>query len=258
MNNQNIRRYQHSIRNYFNQLQNSETRLGRIGFTFLLKVWMFLKFFLSSRYRSERITLYKYPKETFQTSSKTIMNRYPDLFEVVSRELQNHINPRILSFGCSTGEEVRSILDYLPRANVVGVDINHRSISKARKRNINKNVKFYHYLDDNWRYDSYYDCIFAMAVFQRTKHRDASRTISLESFQYKHFSNMISLLDSMLRTDGLFIIDHTDYSFLDLASSRNYSILEFDIPISRARPVYSKDNSVKSSSSRMNRAFRKH
>jgi methylase of polypeptide subunit release factors len=207
-----------------------------------LRVWLFLKFFLNPRYRSEKITRNKYPDEMIQTSSATRMNRYPHLFEIASKELKEIPHPKILSFGCSTGEELLSIKEYISKAEIVGVDINHRAISIAKKRDPSGAFHYFHSLDEAWKIEASFDCIFALAVFQKSEHRDQNQKIALDSFTFNKFEEMVGQLDSMLKKKGLLIIEHSDYAFQDLKISQNYSVSENDRPRRRERPIFSKEN----------------
>lgn len=69
-----------------------------------------------------------------QTSAHTKPNRYPFIFAFIAQRLSGVATPRVLSYGCSMGDEVFSLLSYLPRAEVVGIDINPRNIAVARRR----------------------------------------------------------------------------------------------------------------------------
>ncbi len=189
-----------------------------------------------------------YPKELIQTSTATRMNRYPQLFEIAARELKDTLNPKILSFGCSTGEEVFTIKQYIPNADIIGIDINRRAISIAKKRDPMGAFRFFHYLDNEWTFEAPYDCIFAMAVFQKPEHRDFNRKTALDSFTFDKFKQMFGVLDSLLKPGGILVIDHSDFSFQDLPISKKFSTSEKEQPVRRERPILSKQN-VKVSSS---------
>lgn len=192
-----------------------------------------------------------------QTSAASSRNRYPQLFEIATKELKEIQKPKILSFGCSTGEEVFSIKEYIPNADIIGVDINHRSLAVARKKDVSHQHEFFHFNNDEWEKENHYDCIMALAVFQRSEHREEGRTQSLSSFQFQQFSNHMSRLDSLLKKNGILILDNTDYSFKDLELSKNYVVSEFDSLTEKPRPVYSKESIKTSSSSQINRVFKK-
>ena len=69
-----------------------------------------------------------------QVSAATLYNRYPDVFECAQevaefnfRGVNRPLN--ILSFGCSSGEEVKTLHElYFPSATITGVDIHRKSV----------------------------------------------------------------------------------------------------------------------------------
>jgi hypothetical protein len=56
------------------------------------------------------------PAAMFQAASVTRANRYPEIFAFVRSQLGEDFNGRILSFGCSTGEELMTLRAYFPHA----------------------------------------------------------------------------------------------------------------------------------------------
>ncbi len=67
-----------------------------------------------------------------QITEYTEAERYPELFDLAAK-----LRPsarRILSFGCSSGEEIEAIRQRFPGATIVGAEINPRSRAKARRR----------------------------------------------------------------------------------------------------------------------------
>lgn len=80
------------------------------------------------RIRAER------PGQLLQPEATTGEGRYPWLFDFLAAELGTLDQPRVLSLGCSTGEELLALRKALPRAQILGADINPRSLRKARQR----------------------------------------------------------------------------------------------------------------------------
>ncbi len=54
------------------------------------------------------------PSELFQPFTDTFEERYPSLFDALAVRLADLPSPRILSFGCSSGAEVRALRRRLP------------------------------------------------------------------------------------------------------------------------------------------------
>lgn len=74
------------------------------------------------------------PSGAFQPFNDNEPNRYPGIFSFVQSTLGAASDIRVLSFGCSTGEEVFSLRQYFPRAVIKGLDINSGNIAACRRR----------------------------------------------------------------------------------------------------------------------------
>ena len=98
-----------AIRTRLRKLKDSKNHLGKVLFKILYLIWSIIKFIINPRYRSEQISRIRYTKQIIQVSTFTKENRYPILFKQIAEELKDIENPKILSFGCSTGEEVFSL-----------------------------------------------------------------------------------------------------------------------------------------------------
>jgi Methyltransferase domain len=90
----------------------------------------------------------KYRKYYHQRRNYTCENRYPALFAICSDYFKNRENVKILSFGCSTGEEVYSINSYLPQATIIGTDINPYNLRQCNKKQKRENIRFIHALSE--------------------------------------------------------------------------------------------------------------
>lgn len=77
-----------------------------------------------------------------QPSGSTKEERYPKIYDSAAK-----LKPsakRILSFGCSTGEELFSLAKRFPKAKqLVGVDIDHWRVQTARRTNKQNNIYFH-------------------------------------------------------------------------------------------------------------------
>ncbi len=77
-----------------------------------------------------------------QPSGMTKEERYPKIYDSAAK-----LKPkakRILSFGCSTGEEVFALAKRFPNAEqLIGVDIDHSRVCTARKANKQNNIYFH-------------------------------------------------------------------------------------------------------------------
>ena len=202
------------------------------------------QFLINKQIRSEIITGLIFGNRYHQRSTFTIQNRYPFLFKACADYLSGVQNPRILSFGCSTGDEVYSIGEYIPHAEIVGVDINLWCIRQCNKKNKNPSYSFVHRFSKKFENAGDFDAIFCMAVFQRTENRTSNNNSTSQGYTFKQFEQEIVLIDAKLKQGGLMIIDQADFSFTDVVCSENY------IPLNsfernqmvRNRPLFDRNN----------------
>ena len=113
------------------------------------------------------------PKAVFQPFNDTRPDRYPVIFLGVQAALEapaaNDRPLAILSFGCSTGEEVFSLRRYFPAARIKGIDINPANIAIANKRLAEQGDGGMSFtVADSTRGEAAgeYDVIFCMAVLR--------------------------------------------------------------------------------------------
>jgi hypothetical protein len=69
---------------------------------------------------------------THQAKSTTKLNRYPEIFAAATKAAPSA--RKILSFGCSTGEECVTLANYFPTAQIIGADINVLNLTWAPRR----------------------------------------------------------------------------------------------------------------------------
>ena len=79
-----------------------------------------------------------------QIPNKTSLDRYPEIFAAAVAAVPEA--RRILSFGCSTGEECVTLASYFPGALIVGTDINPLNLLKAMKHR-NDRIRFVYAID---------------------------------------------------------------------------------------------------------------
>ena len=186
----------------------------------------------------------KYTKgnEAHQISNYTEYDRYPDLFSKCEELMKERKDLKILSYGCSTGEEVFTLREYFPDAFIVGVDINKRNIKKAISQNNDDNIVFSSNIENTLADEGPFDIIFTLAVFQRTENRAKKTFNSSTIYPFEKFDIKIMELDSHLKQNGLFVIDHADYFFEDTEIASSYHAFKGDHNIIRDRYMFHKNN----------------
>ena len=84
-----------------------------------------------SNYRSRVMLKVFHSRGLHQRSTRTAMDRYPRIFSESRDYFGNQKKLKILSFGCSTGEEVMTLRRYFPNAVIVGAEINRRALQNV-------------------------------------------------------------------------------------------------------------------------------
>lgn len=165
-----------------------------------------------------------HPGRTHQTTEATCMNRYPSIFSGCKAYFGDQEEIRILSFGCSTGEEVVTLRQYFPKAEIVGAEINKHSLHVCRQRNMDEKVHFVDSLPEEIQRFAPYDVIFCMAVLQRTPGLIVDKQITnLEKiYPFEKFESQVTELDGYLKESGLMVIHMSQYDFTDTSVAENY------------------------------------
>jgi trans-aconitate methyltransferase len=153
--------------------------------------------------------------EVHQTTPYTSDDRYPDLFDLAAALLPEP--QRVLSFGCSTGEELISLRRRFPSAEIVGAEINPRSRRLARRRigdDRNATVVAPNQIQGP------FELVFALAVFQREPHRvDELGMVDIrDHYPFGRFDSAVSRLVDLLRPGGLLCVMHAQYRVEDSAA----------------------------------------
>lgn len=224
-------RLMNGIKALIKRNRHSENIVLRAFSIFLTKVWDFLysakKYCSDPEYRSIQLIKLFHGGFVHQTSAVTCMNRYPDTFLECSRYFGNNDRIRLLSFGCSTGEEVLTLREYFPNAEIVGADINKRNLKACRKLKTDGRISFVYSSPKNLKRLGTFDAIFCMAVFQRTPHYIAESGISdiSEIYPFEKFENQIAVLGEMVKPKGLLVVHFSQYSFEDTRIASKFTSL---------------------------------
>jgi SAM-dependent methyltransferase len=165
-----------------------------------------------------------------QLSARTAFDRYPQIFAGAARIAPNA--RRILSFGCSTGEECATLKMYFPQATVVGADVNPVSLCKARWRYGSDSVSFAYASDLALKLRAPFDAIFCLTVLRDTR-LDAEASIR-ETYPFDRFDERVALLHSLLVPGGLLVFYGNMYRFCDTSVANEYETVPlFHVPVGR-------------------------
>lgn len=233
------------------------------GSTLLLRTPLYVwQFATDGFYRSTILNRIFRPGQAHLTCNYTKMDRYPEIFGLTreyfeSRGLKDSPELRLLSFGCSTGEEAFSLRTYFPQATIVGADISDWNLEQARNRNQDAKIRFVFSNSENLRENGPYDAIFCMAVLLRMAHRMEPALSSADVYPIDKFDEQVEELDALLRPQGLLVIYHTNYRFCDAAMFPRYEVVPRQYSERDLVPKYGRDNRLLAETDYPDRVFRK-
>ncbi len=179
-----------------------------------------------------------------QPSTVTSANRHPELFDHVRQALADIAAPSILSFGCSTGEEVFTLAGMMPDARIKGIDINHSCIRQARRRLAEPGdgrLRFACAASAAGEPAAHYDAIFALSVLRHGR-LDAEQPDDCSAIMpFARFARSIAELDRCLKPGGLLVIWGSHFRLRDTDVQPRYAV-ELARPYPPALPVYGANN----------------
>lgn len=155
--------------------------------------------------------------QLFQPWNDTEEDRYPEVFGFIARQLANRQDVRVLSFGCSTGEEVLSLRRYLPGAHLKGVDISGANIADCRRRShaVGETAMEFERAGSAANEPSEkYDAVLAMAVFRHGSVHAFDESCA-GRIRFEAFERSVTELGRCLRPGGLLAVEHANFRFAD-------------------------------------------
>lgn len=192
-------------------------------------------------FRSDQLRRLRPPANMFQYRSLTQPNRYPRIFSFVRDRLAPLPQPRLLSFGCSTGEEVFSLRMYFPRATIKGIDIAATNIAACRRKLAatgDPGIEFAWAESAAGEPPESYDAIFCLAVFQHQALQDPKILTCERYLRFEAFEATVAGLARCLKPGGLLAIRHLDFRFSDTACRADFDAILRLEPASPARPRF--------------------
>ena len=205
------------------------------------------RFATDPEYRSVTLIQLEKPRNLFQPYVDTWLDRYPWLFGFAREKLGSNPRAHVLSFGCSTGEEVFTLRRYLPEAAIKGVDINRRALAicKAKlNRSPDPKITFEIGNSTHAERSASYDAIFCLAVL-RHGHLAASGATSSETLiPFADFESLVGDFARCLKIGGLLFIAHSNFRFCDTAVFGSFEVA-FSLASPEAHPrtpLFGRDN----------------
>lgn len=232
------------------EFRSSKRSIIRVAVFILGGIWSIIKtvkrIFSDENYRSILSLQLFNSNKVHQTTSLTFMDRYPVIFSACRDYFKNKTDLKILSFGCSTGEEVLTLRHYFPKAEIVGADINKKSLKVCQNLHVDNNVTFIYSTSNEIQKHGPYDAIFCMAVLQRKPHYIEAKGINdlNKIYPFKRFEEQIIELDKLIKPNGLMVIHYTQYSFMDTKVADKYRVLGGYNQIDYQSPVFDKNSKL--------------
>jgi 2-polyprenyl-3-methyl-5-hydroxy-6-metoxy-1,4-benzoquinol methylase len=165
------------------------------------------------------------PLGLFQPTGYTDFDRHPDLFTLAREAVGDGPDRQLLSFGCSTGEEVLSLRRYFPTAQITGLDISPRRIRKCRRRarelGADPGIRFAVAASAEGLAPESFDAIFANSVFRHSD-LNVAPPQSDHWLRFCDFEKTVSSLARCVRCGGLLIIRHANFSFIDTQAALDF------------------------------------
>ncbi|GJM28471.1 MAG: hypothetical protein DHS20C17_11060 [Cyclobacteriaceae bacterium] len=164
--------------------------------------------------------------QAHQLTSVTKIDRYPGIFNAVKDcyPLNQRGPKKILSFGCSTGEECATLRNYFPGCEIVGADINRKNLKKCREKFDDDYLSFIYSDPDLIRKESPYDIIFCLSVLCRWEETELVNNCE-DIYPFSRFEQQLNLLDQVLSPGGLLVIYNSNFRFSDSKLYRNYRVM---------------------------------
>ena len=193
----------------------------------------------------------------FQPWPTTASERYPAVFDFLAEQLSGIDAPKVLSYGCASGEEVEALARRMPHARITGLDPNAHAIAQARRRVDLPNVTFT--LADRPDPAGRYNAILAMAVFRdgRLNAAGGHPPDCTAILPFARAEAGIARLVAVLEPGGWLALANSHFDFEDMDTAR-----QFEPAMPRGDelgtgPLYGPDNRLKGTASRPALLYRK-
>lgn len=144
-----------------------------------------------------------------QTNNGTFMGRYWNEYNVLRRYFSSDWGLSILSFGCSTGEEIRTVKALFPKAAIFGCDHDWHDLRAARSL-VGDFANVFHSTEADVLSHGPYDIILCNSVLLRPTSMISGKKCGIAPEQW---SDIVDLLNSSLKPGGILQIINSNIPF---------------------------------------------
>lgn len=197
--------------------------------------------FLRSLYRSFRPAGRRaHSVRQYQIATATREDRYPMAFSFARDQLAGGKPLQILSFGCSTGEEVFTLRSYFPHTRIKGIEIDVKRAAMCAARlaqTPDEAISFETAEATAHEPSESYDAIFCMAVLRDARLDTLQTNPGDGALTFGDFERAVSDFARCLKPGGLLFITHTNFRFCDTGVAAHFDVvLHADPPRSGLSP----------------------
>lgn len=179
--------------------------------------------------------------QRIQTSLVTYPFREADVLRA-AKSMLNSARPRILSFGCSIGDELATLRVMFPEAEIFGCDIDELAISTA-SRTVGHLAEVFRSSREEVAARGPFDliCAFSSLCINPLPKLEVFK----KSFPFSLFNDMVSMLDEQVVPGGLLAIKNSSYAFPSADAAANYNRVRIDGVIeSGFIPIFNKNGEL--------------
>lgn len=164
----------------------------------------------------------------FQPHNHTLPDRYPWLFGFARSQLAGRDDLRVLSFGCSRGDEVFALRRYLAAATIKGIDIDPRNVAACLERarlEGSAGLTFATAATTSEEPTESYDAIFCLAVLCLGDLTVSGAGRCDPFLRFEDFDRMVTDFCRCLKPGGLLVLHTTNFRFCDTAASEGFDVV---------------------------------
>lgn len=184
------------------------------------------------------------PPGLFQPTGHTKLDRHPALFSFARDSVGDGPDRQLLSFGCSTGEEVFSLRRYFAESRITGIDISPHRIRECRRRarrhGADPALRFAVASSAEMFAPQSIDAIFANSVL---RHGDLALAPPRcdHRISFADFERIVSGLAHCIKPGGLFVLRYANFRFTDTDAAKDFETISL-MRRDRKTPLYNTAN----------------